>query len=207
MAVGAQQIGQQVGIAGVTLAAVAAVARAGGFDDVGVDRDDGEAALEQRIDDQAGRALDRHGGDAQGRQSVAQFGQTGGIVVDFELPAHVAVLVDDAQRVGLAGPVQPSKGSGHGQTPASCGMTCRAGSPSGSLTDRRSWRLTLALHPVARLGLPAPRGLRVSRGPSSGQPTRQSPRGRGSRSETPVSRRHRVRALSATAPTIGRVVQ
>jgi hypothetical protein len=86
--------------------------------------------------------------------------------------------------VHRAGPVQPGKVVAHGQAPASCGKTRRAGSPRGTLTDWRSWLLlnnTVALHPVARLGLPAPRALRVSSGPSSGQRRRQSSRGHGSR--------------------------
>src|SRR5690606_21983285 len=60
---------------------------------------------------------------------------------------------------------------------------CRVGSPCGSLTDRRSWRSTLALHPVARLGLPAPWRLLVSSEPSKGQHRRQSLQGHGSRIE------------------------
>ncbi len=207
MAVGAQQIGQQVGVAGVALAAVAAVARTGGFDDVGVDRDDREAALQQRVDDQAGGALDGHGRDAAGRQSAAQFGQTGGIVIDLELHAHATVFVDDADRVGVAGPVQPGKERAHGQTPAGCDMTCRAGSPRGSLTDRRSWLRTLALHPVARLGLPAPRRLRVSCGPSSGQPTGQSPRGHGSRNTTSAQAERRVKVAAYPAALASSNVQ
>ena len=44
VAVGAQQIGQQVSVGRVALGAVAAVARSGGLDDVGVDRHDGQPA-------------------------------------------------------------------------------------------------------------------------------------------------------------------
>ncbi len=196
VAVGAQQVGQQVGVTGVALAAVAAVARSGGLDDVGVDRDDREASLQQRIDDQTRGALDGHSSDPCATQATAQLGQAGGIVIDLELQMHAAVLVDDTSSVGSAGPVQPGKANAHGQTPASCGMTCRVGRPGGSLTDRRSWLLTLALHPVARLGLPAPRGLRVSCGPSSGQRSGQSPWGHGSRNETSAQRMRRVKNLT-----------
>ena len=69
----------------------------------------------------------------------------------------------------------------HGQTPQSCGMTVRVGRRGGKLINRRSSWVGVALHPVARRGLPAPRGLRVSCGPSRGQRTRQSPRRHGSR--------------------------
>src|SRR5262249_34003630 len=47
---------------------------------------------------------------------------------------------------------QSGEVSSHGQAPASWVMTCRAGSPRGSLTDRRSWLRTLALHPVSPSG-------------------------------------------------------
>src|SRR3982750_4162450 len=117
----------------------------------------------------------------QTTQPALQLAKPERVMADLEPIDDATALVDDAQRMRLAGPVQPGKVVAHGQTPASCGMTGRAGSPRGSLTDWRSWLLTAALHPVARLGLPAPRGLRVSYGPSSGQPRRQSPRGHRSR--------------------------
>ena len=196
VAVGAQQVGEQVGVGGVALGAVAAVARASGLDGVGVDGHDGEACFDQRIDDESGGPFDRNRRALPVAQATLQLGQTGGIVGDVEALAHAALAVDHAHRVGAAGPVQPGEECAHGQTPASCGMTCRAGSPRGSLTDWRSWLRTLALHPVARLGLPAPRGLRVSHGPSSGQRTGQSPRGHGSRN-TPSARQSRRVKIAA----------
>ena len=54
--------------------------------------------------------------------------------------------------------------------------------------DRRSWLHTLSLRPVARLGLSARRGLRVSCGPSNGPRAGQSPRRHGQRQA--VARRH-----------------
>jgi len=172
----------------VALGAVAAVARAGGLDDVGMDRHDLNAGLHEGVHEHPRGALDGHGGAAEAGQSPNQAVQICGGVIDLEALDDGRVLVDDAHGVRLAGPVQPDEESGHGRTPASCGMTIRAGSPCGSLIDRRSRLRHLALHPVARLGLPAPRGLRVSQGPSSGQRHWQSPRGHGSRFQ-PSARR------------------
>ena len=186
VAVGAQQIGEYVGIGRVALAAVASVTRTARLDGIGVDRNHLEAGLDHRIDQEARGSLDGYRRRAQAPKAPLQLGQAACIVGDLHALDDGAVNVDDAHRVRSAGPVQPGKVTAHRQAPASCGMTRRAGSPRGSLTDRRSWLLlnnTAALHPVARLGLPAPRGLRVSCGPSSGQRTRQSPRGHGSRCE------------------------
>jgi hypothetical protein len=88
---------------------------------------------------------------------------------------------------GVHGPVQAGKhvaGSigTHGQTPGGCGTTARVGRRGGKLINWRSSWVGLALHPVARRGLPAPCGLLVSLGPSKGKHHRQSPQGHGSRS-------------------------
>ena len=190
MSVGAQQVGQQVSIGSIALGAVATIAWACGLDRVGMDGEDGEAGFHQRIDDEARRTLDGNGRRAGGDQVTPQFGQTAGGVIDVESLMDGSLRVNDANGVGLAGPVQPGEESSHGQSPINCGKTCRAGSPCGSLTDWRSWLCTLALHPVARLGLPAPRRLRVSCGPSSGQRAWQSPRGHGSRNQ-PSARQQR----------------
>jgi hypothetical protein len=108
-----------------------------------------------------------------------------------------------------AGPVQPGEDLTHGQTPASCGMTRRAGSPRGILTDRRSSllgvKVGVAQHPVARLGLPAPCTLRVSCGPSGGQCRWQSLQGHGSRFERSSCARRRVKHGLPTA-AVGRFV-
>jgi len=60
-------------------------------------------------------------------------------------------------------------------------MTARVGRRGGTLINRRSSWVGLALHPVARRGLPAPRVLLVSCGPSQGKQKWQSLRGHGSR--------------------------
>ena len=111
VAVRAQQVSQHVGVGGVALAAVASVARAAGLDSVGVDGNDREAGLDQGVDQQARRSLDGHRRRAEAAQAALQLGQARGVVVDLELLDDPTALVDDAQRVRLAGPVQPGKGS------------------------------------------------------------------------------------------------
>jgi hypothetical protein len=65
-------------------------------------------------------------------------------------------------------------------------MTCRAGAVHGTLTERRSHALTdvtvgAVQHPVTGLGLPASCRLRVLSRSSSGQRSKQSLQGQGSR--------------------------
>ena len=184
VAVGAQQVGQQVGVRGIALGAMAAVARTAGLDGVGMDREDLVTSLDQRVDDQARGPLD---GDAHAgtpaRQAAHQLGQALPVVRNIEAIEHRAGRVDDAHGMGLSGPVQPDKDIvAHGQTPCSCGMTARVGRRGGKLMNRRSSLLGLALHLGARRGLPAPCGLRVSHGPCEGKRSWQSPQGHGSRS-------------------------
>ena len=142
------------------------------------------AGLHQCVDDQARRPLD---GDAHTRaeagQAPHQLGQTLAVVSDLEALTHGASGVDDAHRVRLHGPVQAGEEfAAHRQTPGGCGMTAGVGRRGGKLINWRSSGSGVALHPVARRGLPAPRGLLVSWGPSTGKQRGQSPRGHGSRS-------------------------
>ena len=58
VAIGAQDIGQHVGVAGIALTAGGAITRPAGLDDVGMDRHDRVAGGDQRVDDQAGWPLD-----------------------------------------------------------------------------------------------------------------------------------------------------
>ena len=59
VAVGAQDVGQDEGVARVTLGGDGAVAGPAGLERVGMDRGDEEARLDQGIDQQAGWSLDR----------------------------------------------------------------------------------------------------------------------------------------------------
>jgi len=178
MPVGTQDVGEHIGIAGIGLAAGGAVARAAGFDDVRMDRDHRMTGFDQRVDEQAGGPLDGNGQFgrrrelAQGRQ---QRGEAGRVVADLLARDDLAGAVDNADGMACAAPIQSSV---KGHMPISLGWCrlTRAGRSCGSLTDRRSGRQALALHPVVRCGLPAPAARQVSCGPSSGErawPSRQ----------------------------------
>ena len=123
-----------------------------------------------------GKFLWRRRVAAQPRQQLAQAGR---IVGDFEPLEHRAGVIDDAQRVSLRDAQSNPANKRVIDNLRRVGVRlARAASPRGSLIDWRSGSHTLALHPVARLGLAAPRALRVSYGPSRGQRTGQSTRGR-----------------------------
>ena len=183
MAVGAQDVGEHEGVAGIALAAGGAVTRPAGLDHVWVNGHHRMACLHQRIDDQARRALDGDGnvaGRCQTIELLAQFRQAGGIVRDFEVEQHGPGFVDHADGVADAPPIRPAK-IWHGQFPLGCSTLPSVGRSCGTLIDRRSGPLSLALHPVARRVLPAPAMRRVSSWPFSGKRTWPSWRVLGSR--------------------------
>ncbi len=188
--VGAQDVGQHEGVARIALAAGGAVARPAGFDDVGVDRDDGVPGLDQGVDDQTRRPLN---GDRQvGRWSDAlelgrHVGQPCRIVADLKADDDLTGAVDDAKGMACAAPVQTPMKS-HSLISSACVSFARAGRSCGSLTDRRSGWRALALHPVVRPGLPAPAVRLVSCGPSSGKRRRPSRQGLGLADATPLDR-------------------
>ena len=173
MAVGAQQVGEQVGVRGIALGAVAAIARPGGLDDVGMDRHDREAGS---ISASTIRPEGRSMAIGQLRRRRARSGAVARASSRKPSASCATSKRSRSRRCSSmthtacvrAGPVQSGKAKFHGQPPVSWSMTCRAGSPRGTLIDRRSGSYTLALHPVARLGLPAPRAL--SRCGAAGSP-------------------------------------
>ena len=65
MAVGAEDVGEDVGVAGIALGEGGTVARTCGLEGVGVNRYDGEAGFDERVDEEARGALD---GDGQLRR-------------------------------------------------------------------------------------------------------------------------------------------
>jgi hypothetical protein len=171
VAVGAQDVGQHISVARVGFAARRAIAGAAGFHHVGVDRNYRVPGLDQRIDDQPGRAFD---GDRQlGRECyLAQPGkhvdEACTIVPDLDAGDDLTGAIDDADGMGDPAPVQTSV-KWHVLTSLDCSRLTRAGRSCGSLTDRRSGRQALALHPVVRRYLPAPAVRLVSVGPSNGK--------------------------------------
>jgi hypothetical protein len=87
-------------------------ARPAGLDRVGVDRHDRVAGLHQRIDDHTRRTLDGDGKVGGRRQTVellTQFGQPGGIMTDFKAEHHGAGLIDNADGMAGASPIQPAE--------------------------------------------------------------------------------------------------
>ena len=121
------------------------------------------------------------GGDLGGAEPE-RFEQAAQLVRQLRAGGHQVVAVTR----------HSARGSNLGQTPASCGMTCRVGRLGGSLTDGRSWLRTLALHPVACLSLPAPRGCGSLRAVARSA-TGASPRGHRSRNRTSAQRLRRVK--------------
>ena len=183
MPIGAQQVSQHVGISRIALGVGAAIARPAGLDGVRVDRKDLMAGFDQGIDDQARGPFDGDGqGLAKGSECMPQLAQSLGVVADGQVLEHTALSVDDAHRVRAVGPIQADKNRiPHGQPPSVWVKTVRVGRHGGTLINWRSGWVSVALHPVARRGLPAPRVLQVSFGLSSSQRRGQSPRGHGSR--------------------------
>jgi hypothetical protein len=157
MAVGAQDVGEQVGVARIALATGGTVPRPAGFDDIGMDGHDRVARLDQRLDDQARGALN---GNRDGRgwsdlvQAAAQFGQPFGSVVDGKASDDVAVcVIDDADGMDAATPVH-SATIAHARSPV-----VRDGVPSaerscGKLIDRRSGLAFRGATPCGPLGPP-----------------------------------------------------
>lgn len=149
MTVGAEAVRQHVGVAPVGLVAGRAVALAKGLDRPARDDHDLEAGVHERVDDRPVGSFDRDSCDPA--EPTAEFNEPIGGVLDVELGDDATVGVDDADGVGVGGPVHPAvagRGIMHvsllavaavGKHPVVHGRVCR------SLTDRRS----LALSPVA----------------------------------------------------------
>jgi len=173
MSIGAQDIGEHIGITGIGLTACGAVSRTAGFDDVGMDRDDRMARLDQRVDEQPRGTLNcdghvrRRGDLAQRRQQRRKARR---VMANLTTSHDLAAIVDDTDGVARATPVQSGMIS-HMLISSNWRSSTRAGRSGGSLTDWRSGRQALAHHPVVRCGLPAPAVQRVSCGPSNGERT------------------------------------
>jgi len=144
VAVGAQDVGEDVGIAGIALAEGGAVAGPGGLEGVGVDGDDDEACLDQRIDEQAGGPLDGDGeiaGLTEALQATPQLRQSLGCVSDGERGPLGTGFVQDADVVLVAGPVDSGEvawGSFHAAPPGNGKIRSGVGRSHRSLIDRRS---------------------------------------------------------------------
>lgn len=98
-AVGAQHVGEQVGVEAVVLVAGGAVAGAQCGDLAGGDDEHGQAGLEQGRDDRAVTAFDRDTGDLVTVQQRDQLAQAGRGVIDGASFEGGAGVVDDADGV------------------------------------------------------------------------------------------------------------
>jgi len=105
VAVGAQYVGEDVGVGTVVLVAGAAITGPPRLDAAAGDSDDAQSRTEQGVDDQAVGALDRDPGHAPGAEIAHEDPQAGLAVLDLVALERGAVLVDDADRVAPGGPV------------------------------------------------------------------------------------------------------
>jgi len=138
VAVGAKNIGEHVGIARIALARRCPVAWPTGLDDVGMDRDDRMAGLDQSVDQQARGALDGDR-DQLGRRQLGQpspeLGQALGSMRDHELIDQPTTVIDHSDRILP----NPNLRTNPCPTPSSSVTMCRVGRPCGWLIDWRSW--------------------------------------------------------------------
>jgi hypothetical protein len=178
MSVGAKQVGEDEGIAGVTLAAGGRVARPTRLQRIRMNGDDLEVSLRQGVNEQPRWAFERDAerpAPGEATKLPEQGGEAFGRVGDGALPAPARGVIDDTDGVRPARPVDADEeshcvSSGDGETLRS-ERSCR------SLTDWRSGLLGhLARHPVAGRGLSRfGSEERVSSWPSSGERGRLSP--------------------------------
>ncbi|MGD8485784.1 MAG: hypothetical protein PVH07_04010 [Chloroflexota bacterium] len=105
MAVGAQHIGEEVGVGVVVLVAAEAIAGAQGLDVAAGDDHDGQPGREQRADDRAVGPLDGDPADPPGGESSDEPAQAGGGVLDLRALDDRTALIDDADDVAPTGPV------------------------------------------------------------------------------------------------------
>jgi len=209
VAIGAQDVGEDVGIAGVALAAGGPVARPARLELVGMDRHDRMAGVDEGVDDEAAGPLDGYGKLLRWRDAreprVQSFEPFGG-VLDVEPGDDRPAPVDHAGSVHRTAPVQAHGVLAVHRLPPSSDKVSGAGRPCRSLTGRRSGGCVsnalrpVARHPVAGLGLPVSARRRVSSGLSSSKRT------------WPSSQRHRrggaaARCSRSPAPTRKKVQQ
>ncbi len=127
--VGPQDVGEQVCVGPVVLVARGPVPGAERLHVAAGDDDDLEPGAEQGVDDRAVRALDRDPADACHCQPTTERPQARPAVLDLEPLGCGAVLVDDADGVGAARPVDARVSGGRiDPVPPRC---CRSlGAPS-----------------------------------------------------------------------------
>jgi hypothetical protein len=197
MAVGAQDVGEDVSVAWIALGAGRPIPRPAGFDDVGVNGRDQEAGLDQGIDQEPRGALDGDGrvpGAAALAQAGGERGQTFAIVSKLEAIDNGAGGVEYADGVGGAAPIQANE-KRHEPISSNQSMIPCAGRLGGVLINRRSGLNPTAHLPVARLGRPAAVAPLVSCGLSKSERARRS-RQRPGTNALPAKLSQRLRELA-----------
>jgi hypothetical protein len=112
VAVRTQDVGQEIGIAGIAFSCSRLVARPASLDHIWVYGEHGMASVHQRIYEHTRGALygdGKLGWTSQTTQLDEELLQASGGVWDFEASTHAAVLFDHADRVFLGRPIQPTK--------------------------------------------------------------------------------------------------
>jgi hypothetical protein len=109
VAVGASELGQHEAVKDIALATGHAIARAHRLDLVGVHREDQQTRVEQTLDQQTIGSLQRHQRDLETDQPRAQRPDPRLVVTEPTALNDSALLVDHADRVLLAGPVNASE--------------------------------------------------------------------------------------------------
>ena len=192
MAVGTQDIGQNIGIAWVALGGDGAISRPAGLYNIWMDRRDNEPGIDEAIDDEAAGALD--GDRCSGRRPPSpkpsdEIGKSIKIMRYQEAFEDFTGAIEHADGVARSAPVETDE-NGHSVSLASRNIIPSAGSPCGALINRRSGQIfaepPLAHLPVARHSLPATATPQVSCGPSRGKQLWRSSRRRGTDASSPL---------------------
>jgi hypothetical protein len=172
VAVGAQHIGQDVGVEAVVFAARGRVPAAQVLDLSRRDHDDVDVGGEQGVDDGPVGPFDRDTGHVVGDDRVDQPADAGRVMDQGAACDDAAGGIDDAQFVGVGRPIHSCRGRGRVMLHVCLLAVCPAGRhpvvlgrARRSLTDRRS----AALSPVAAWHVPGRRTSRYSCWPSQGK--------------------------------------
>lgn len=178
VAIGPKQVSEDEGIAGIALTAGGRVARSTGLERVRVNRADVKTGIDERVHENAGGTFEgslKRRAAAEAAQAIAQRSEAVRGVRYRAAPTYPADVIDDANGVHLAGPVDPDEES-HCVV-SEDGETLRRERSCRSLTDWRSGLAGhVARHPVAGLGLSSFYSEeRISFWPSRGKRMRLSP--------------------------------
>jgi hypothetical protein len=148
MAVGAQAIGQHVGVAAIGLVAGQAVAGAQAHDGARGDHDHLQVRSPQGVHDRAVGPLDRHPTHPRALEAAHERRQPGGGVLDGELVDELTLAVDDTGGVAVGRSIDAAearRGMLHGCLPAGGSVAVHPVVPGRGcwwLTDRRWFTLS-----------------------------------------------------------------